>query len=549
MNSSGSSRGSESPYSSDGRLSLSQEENIQAANISSSLQCIPYLKLTNLSFINRGAYGTVHRAFHADWRVPVAVKFFPTDRHLVESERNKILKEAEILHKARFSYILPILGICNENDSLGIVTEYMTSGSLNQLLHEDNPLLEIAWPLRFRILYEIALGVNFLHNMTPSLLHHDLKTQNILLDNEFHVKIADFGLSKWRMLSSSQSFGEHSPPGGTIVYMPPEDYEPSIKNKRGSVKHDMYSYAIIMWEVLTRKQPYEGATNPMQIMFSVSKGNRPDISEESLPLDVHHRDVFVSLMQSGWANDPNDRPAFLKCLLELEPVLKTYDEITILEGILKIKKMRNNISSSTTQLPFQTQDQQLPSNEDVHRSNVDSSLPDSRDYFPGLRSCDIHLITDSRRHSQGEPVQNDQDVKDSENKFFNYFSTTPAQQYPSPVLPSIDLITQYGTETILPTPSPVQESVSLAHQWIQRKRNQIVNQMTEACLNQCLDALISSMVIMKEDYELIKSKPTRCSKVRQLIDTSDIQGEVFARVIVQKLRENRQNDLQPFPEI
>ena len=48
---------------------------------------------------------------------------------------------------------------------------------------------DVPWPLRFRILHEIALGVNYLHNMNPPLLHHDLKTQNILLDNEFHVKV------------------------------------------------------------------------------------------------------------------------------------------------------------------------------------------------------------------------------------------------------------------------------------------------------------------------------------------------------------------------
>lgn len=51
---------------------------------------------------------------------------------------------------------------------------------------------DIAWCLRYRILYEIALGVNYLHNMNPPLLHHDLKTQNILLDDEFHVKVELF---------------------------------------------------------------------------------------------------------------------------------------------------------------------------------------------------------------------------------------------------------------------------------------------------------------------------------------------------------------------
>ncbi|XP_075684188.1 receptor-interacting serine/threonine-protein kinase 2 [Rhinoderma darwinii] len=484
-------------------------ENIctRTASISSNLQEIPYHKLTDLKFINKGAYGTVHSALHSDWRTHVAVKFFPTERHLVDSERNKILKEAEILHKARFSYILPILGICNEEDNIGIVTEYMTSGSLNQLLHESNSFPEIVWPLRFRILYEIALGVNFLHNMSPPLLHHDLKTPNILLDSEFHVKIADFGLSKWRMLS--QSFSDQNPPGGTIIYMPPEMYEPSIKNSRGSVKHDMYSYAIIMWEVLSRKKPYEGATNPMQIMFSVAKGNRPDTSEESLHSDIPHRDLFVSLMQSGWANDPNDRPAFLKCLLELEPVIRKYDDVSMLEGILQIKKARNNITCIST--PSQ------PVEEYIHPlSSMQSSCPVSSINCPSNISRCPSLP----------------DGKDSTS-----WKHSDEHKPPNEV--------EYTHIYI----HPVQESPSTALMWVQRKRDQIINQMTDACLNQCLDALISKSLIFKEDYELIKSKSTRSAKVRKLIDTCDLKGEPFARIIVQKLKCNRQNDLQPFPEI
>ena len=57
---------------------------------------------------------------------------------------------------------------------------------------KKNEYPDVPWPLRFRILQEIALGVNYLHNMNPPLLHHDLKTQNILLDNEFHVKVVTF---------------------------------------------------------------------------------------------------------------------------------------------------------------------------------------------------------------------------------------------------------------------------------------------------------------------------------------------------------------------
>lgn len=73
--------------------------------------------------------------------------------------------------------------------------------------------------------------------------------------------------------------------------------------------------------------------------------------------------------------------------------------------------------------------------------------------------------------------------------------------------------------------------------------------MTEACLNQSLDALLSRFLLMKEDYELISTKPTRTSKVRQLLDTSDSQGEEFARIIIQKLKDNKQLGLQPYPDI
>ncbi|XP_069900062.1 receptor-interacting serine/threonine-protein kinase 2-like isoform X1 [Globicephala melas] len=161
-------------------------------------------------------------------------------QRLMNSERNDVLREAEILHKARFSYSLPILGVCNEPEFWGIVTEYMPNGSLNELLHRKNEYPDVPWPLGFRILHEIALSVNYLHNMNPPLLHHDLKTQNILLDNEFHVKIADLGLSKWRMMSFSQSRSSKSAPeGGTIIYMPPENYEPGQKS-RATIKHDIY---------------------------------------------------------------------------------------------------------------------------------------------------------------------------------------------------------------------------------------------------------------------------------------------------------------------
>uniref|UniRef100_A0A8C7XNS4 non-specific serine/threonine protein kinase n=1 Tax=Oryzias sinensis TaxID=183150 RepID=A0A8C7XNS4_9TELE len=312
---------------------------VNIGSLTSTLAVIPYQKLTDLYYLSKGGFGTVFKAQHSDWRTTVAIKCLKLDS-VGERERKCLLKEAEVLHKARFNYIIQIFGICNEPEFFCIITEFMSNGSLDLLLHETDTYPVLGWPLRLRILYEIALGVNFLHNMTPPLLHHDLKTQNILLDGEFHVKIADFGLSKWRQLSVSKGSG--SKPAemeGTVIYMPPEEYEPS-KNRRADVKHDMYSYAIIMWEVLSRQIPFEEVTNPMQIMFSVLRGKRPDISLDSLSADIPSRETLISLMTSGWNANPDDRPSFLKCLIELEPMVRRFDEIELLEAVLEIKKSK-----------------------------------------------------------------------------------------------------------------------------------------------------------------------------------------------------------------
>ncbi|XP_048795121.1 receptor-interacting serine/threonine-protein kinase 2 [Lagopus muta] len=532
-----------------------------AGAINSALPAIPSSKLPDLRFLSRGAYGTVSAARHADWRVPVALKCLQGP--LLDSDRNHLLKEAEILHKARFSYILPILGICNEPDFLGIVTEYMANGSLNQLLHGKDMYPDIAWCLRYRILYEIALGVNYLHNMNPPLLHHDLKTQNILLDDEFHVKIADFGMSKWRVISMSQSRSETSlPEGGTIVYMPPEDYNPSQKT-RASVKHDIYSFAIIIWEVMSRKHPFEEVINPLQIMYSVSQGQRLDLSETSLSMDIPHRALVIRLIESGWAQNPDERPSFLKCLIDLEPVLRTFDEIAILEAVILLKRSKSQYESqcihrsgkkagvekTSLNIPLNPQEETSASihcdalplrsiSPDISRRKA---LPQCNILSSDGNSCGLHSLS-------CQSVDENLSVNQSAKPFVHPYSYLPssdknisvASNSSSCVLQTSPISSDFVLETI-------QQNV--AHQWIQSKREEIIDQMTEACLNQSLDALLSRFLLMKEDYELISTKPTRTSKVRQLLDTSDSQGEEFARIIIQKLKDNKQLGLQPYPDI
>ncbi|XP_041046438.1 receptor-interacting serine/threonine-protein kinase 2 isoform X1 [Carcharodon carcharias] len=556
------------------------------SNISSILDVVPYQKLVDLHYISKGGYGVVFRAQHSDWRMTVAVKCLQFDSPMGEGERNSLLKEAEVLHRARFSHIIQIYGICNEPEFMGIVTEYMSNGSLDQLLYQKDTYPTLPWSLRLRILYEIALGVNFLHNMNPPLLHHDLKAQNILLDGEFHVKIADFGLSKWRRLTMSKSSGLKSPTaGGTVIYMAPEQYEPN-KAKRADVKHDMYSYSIIMWEVLSRKQPFEDATNPVQIMFSVLQGSRPDTSEESLSLDIPSRKTLLALMISGWSQNPNERPSFVKCLMELEPVIRAFNELTLLEDVLYLKRAKGNcdlnlfstsyeklngdlksltipvqainpepqtLSSHQEDVSFQQSEgvrHQFPTAPSLPQYNIKPSVSENSN-FTNSRSTDENARSSIK--CQDEELYTPSLVAPSEEASLAQTAICQPEDTFTPKrgVPESELDCEHGLITFHSSTGFFTESVSqgVAHQWIQSKREDIINQMTEACLNQALDALISRDLIMKEDYELTSTKPTRTAKVRQLLDTSDNQGEDFARVIVQKLKDNKQMGLQPYPEL
>ncbi|XP_032761388.1 receptor-interacting serine/threonine-protein kinase 2-like [Rattus rattus] len=304
-----------------------------------------------------------------------------------------------------------------------------------------------------------------------------------------------------------------------------------------------------MWEVLSRKQPFEEVTNPLQIMYSVSQGHRPDTSEENLPFDIPHRGLMISLIQSGWAQNPDERPSFLKCLIELEPVLRTFEDITFLEAVIQLKKSKIQSASSTIYLCDKKMDLSLniPASHPPQEESCGSSLlsrnagspgtsrslsaPQDKGFFPGgPQDCS----SSKAHHCPGNHSWDGIISVSQEAAFCDRRASSCSLTVIRPLL----------VEKSSERPQP-----GIAQQWIQSKREAIVSQMTEACLNQSLDALLSRDLIMKEDYELISTKPTRTAKVRQLLDTSDIQGEEFARVIVQKLKDNKQMGLQPYPEV
>ncbi|XP_058036805.1 receptor-interacting serine/threonine-protein kinase 3-like isoform X2 [Ahaetulla prasina] len=291
--------------------------------------------LKNFSFIGQGSFGDIFRARHQKWGTDVAVKFLNRNSSFT---REELLNEARAMDKARFNYILRLYGLFvgkMQTDaalmsatvpSLGLVMEYMENGNLSNLICQ---VPSMPWALRFRILYEVALAMNFLHNLTPPLLHLDLKPSNILLDGELHVRVSDFGLSKFKRGTTQQcnlSSGEEDTCGGTLEFMPPESFVDF--NYKPAPSTDVYSYGILMWSVLSNQEPYHNlhhANMSSMIKMHIPRGQRPRTEDLEKQVDqVLKLGNMIDLMRRCWSNEKGQRPSFQDCREEMEVVYCCY---------------------------------------------------------------------------------------------------------------------------------------------------------------------------------------------------------------------------------
>ncbi|KAM6172438.1 ankyrin repeat and protein kinase domain-containing protein 1 isoform 2-T2 [Erethizon dorsatum] len=259
-----------------------------------------------------GGFSQVFQARHRRWRTQYVIKCSPSPQQdATSSDVNSLIEEAAKMEKIKFQHIVSIYGVCKQ--PLGIVMEFMASGSLEKML----PTHSFSWQLKFRIIHETSLAMNFLHNIKPPLLHLDLKPGNILLDNNMHVKISDFGLSKWMEQSTRIQYIERSALRGTLSYIPPEMFLES--NKAPEPNYDVYSFGIVVWELLTQKKPYSGL-NMMTIIIRVAAGMRPSLQpvSDEWPGEAQQ---MVDLMKRCWDQDPKKRPCFLDITVETDMLL------------------------------------------------------------------------------------------------------------------------------------------------------------------------------------------------------------------------------------
>ncbi|GFR40686.1 hypothetical protein Agub_g1277 [Astrephomene gubernaculifera] len=250
------------------------------------------------SRIGGGSFGDVIRGVWGD--ADVAIKYF-RDMDVGAARVQQFKAEVTIMSRLRHPNIVLLMGAVTRGGQLAIVTEFVPRGSLFRLLHsEEGARLDGA--RRLGMARDIARGMEYLHGLRPPVVHRDLKTQNLLVDNDLRVKVCDFGLSKY-LEGSYMSTGTYP---GTVGWMAPEVMDCERSRKQVDEKCDVYSFGVIMYELVTGRRPWEGL-NSMQVMFAIGHNKRLE-----LPAGVEPR--VEQLIERCWATNPGDRPSFTEIL-------------------------------------------------------------------------------------------------------------------------------------------------------------------------------------------------------------------------------------------
>eukprot|EP00963_Diacronema_lutheri_P002092 scaffold139_cov325-Pavlova_lutheri.AAC.12 len=246
--------------------------------------------------IGIGGYGEVLKA---NWRgTTVAVKELLATNPS-QDEINDFCREVSILSQIRHPSILLWMGACIKPPKLAIVMEYMCMGSLYSVLHEKKIKVDAARKKKWS--YAICKGMQYLHESTPPILHRDLSSNNVLIDQRGFAKISDFGLAKVKFNSRTRS-GK----GGTYRYAAPE----VLRCEAHDEKADVYSFAVIVWELVMQEIPWRNLLDA-QVVYMVSYKGR------QLPVE-HLTDPMQSLLLSCWNAVPSKRPTFAEVTACLE---------------------------------------------------------------------------------------------------------------------------------------------------------------------------------------------------------------------------------------
>ncbi|KAM3690000.1 hypothetical protein ACB098_09G090800 [Castanea mollissima] len=264
------------------------------------------------SKIGEGAHGKVYEGRYGD-RI-VAIKVLHHGRTVEERTalESRFAREVNMMSRVKHDNLVKFIGACKD-PLMVIVTELLPGMSLRKYLLSIRPnLLDLHVAINFAL--DISRAMECLH--ANGIIHRDLKPDNLLLTaNQKSVKLADFGLAREESVTEMMTAET-----GTYRWMAPELYS-TVTLRQGEKKHynnkvDVYSFGIVLWELLTNRMPFEGMSNLQAAYAAAFKQERP-----TLPEDISPDLAFI--IQSCWVEDPNLRPSFSQIIRMLNAFLFT----------------------------------------------------------------------------------------------------------------------------------------------------------------------------------------------------------------------------------
>ncbi|XP_016170513.1 putative leucine-rich repeat receptor-like protein kinase At2g19210 [Arachis ipaensis] len=281
------------------------------------------LKITNnfCQILGKGGFGTVYMGYVDD--APVAVKML--SQSSVQGYQ-QFQAEVKLLMRVHHRNLTSLVGYCNEGSNKALIYEYMANGNLHEHLSSGTKFL--SWKDRLCIAVDAAQGLEYLHNgCKPPIIHRDVKASNILLTENLHAKLSDFGLSKIIPIDG----GSHvsTVVAGTAGYLDPNYYQSS----RLTEKSDIYSFGVVLLELITSQAAIRMAEDDDDddekthlshwVSSMVERGDIHGIVDSRLGRDFDCSSAWkvVETAMACVSQSSNERPIMSEVLIELKNAL------------------------------------------------------------------------------------------------------------------------------------------------------------------------------------------------------------------------------------
>ncbi|XP_065628550.1 wall-associated receptor kinase-like 3 isoform X2 [Quercus suber] len=268
--------------------------------------------------LGQGGQGTVYKGMLIDGKI-VAVK---KSKVIDEGKLEEFINEVVILSQINHRNVVKLLGCCLETEVPLLLYEFIPNGTLSQYLYEQNEEFPATWNMRLRIATEVAGALFYLHSAASTPIYHrDIKTTNILLDDKYRAKVADFGTS--RSIAVDQTHLT-TVVQGTFGYLDPEYFQSS----QFTEKSDVYSFGVVLVELLTGEKVISSTSTKecrslaTYFIHSMEENNLFDIIDARVMKDAKQEEIIAvaNLAKMCLNIKGKKRPTMKKVAMQLEAV-------------------------------------------------------------------------------------------------------------------------------------------------------------------------------------------------------------------------------------